>query len=129
MRLQTGLDGKTAINVTPRFLIVPAKKETLALQYLAQLYPSQSSNVNPFAGILELIVEPRLDARSSYRLVLSRRIPIRSTRSNTRTSRARRVCIIETRLGFDIDGIEFKVRDDFGAGLVDFRGLYKNAGA
>jgi hypothetical protein len=128
MRLQTGLDGKTAINVTPRFLIVPAKKETLALQYLAQLYPSQSSNVNPFAGILELIVEPRLDAASTTAWYLAAD-PNQIDTIEYAYLEGQEGVYLETRLGWDIDGIEFKVRDDFGAGLVDFRGLYKNAGA
>jgi hypothetical protein len=34
----------------------------------------------------------------------------------------------ETRNGFDVDGVEFKCRIDFGAGVVDWRGLFKNAG-
>ena len=36
---------------------------------------------------------------------------------------------IETRTGFTVDGVETKVRLDFGAGLVDWRGWYTNAGA
>ena len=35
----------------------------------------------------------------------------------------------ETRQGFDIDGVEWKARMDFGAGVVDYRGAYLNAGA
>jgi hypothetical protein len=128
MRLQTGLDGKTAINVTPRFLIVPAKKETLALQYLAQLYPSQSSNVNPFAGILDLIVEPRLDAASTTAWYVAAD-PNQIDTIEYAYLEGQEGVYLETRLGFDIDGIEFKVRDDFGAGVIDFRGLYKNPGA
>jgi hypothetical protein len=36
---------------------------------------------------------------------------------------------IETREGFNIDGIEIKARHDFAAKAIDYRGLYKNAGA
>ena len=35
---------------------------------------------------------------------------------------------IETRIGFDVDGIEIKCREDFAAKVLDWRGLYKNAG-
>jgi hypothetical protein len=35
---------------------------------------------------------------------------------------------IETRMGFDVEGIELKCRYDVGAGAVDFRGSYRNAG-
>ena len=36
---------------------------------------------------------------------------------------------IETRNGFDVDGVEIKCRLDFGAKAIDWRGLYKNPGA
>ena len=35
----------------------------------------------------------------------------------------------EQREGFDVDGMQFKVRMTFGAKAIDWRGLYKNAGA
>jgi hypothetical protein len=35
---------------------------------------------------------------------------------------------IETRNGFDVDGVEIKARLDFGAKAIDWRGLYKNPG-
>ena len=34
----------------------------------------------------------------------------------------------ETRAGFEVDGVEVKVRLDFGGGFVDWRGWYSNAG-
>ncbi len=36
---------------------------------------------------------------------------------------------IETRAGFEVDGLEIKARHDFAAKAIDWRGLYKNAGA
>ena len=35
---------------------------------------------------------------------------------------------IETRQGFEVDGVEIKARMDFGAAALDYRGLQKNAG-
>jgi hypothetical protein len=37
--------------------------------------------------------------------------------------------MVESRVGFDVDGLEIKVRHDVAAKVVDHRGLYKNAGA
>jgi hypothetical protein len=65
MRLQKGLDGKTPIDVEPRYLVVPAALEVVALQYVAQITTAQASNVNPFTGKLEVVVDPRLDAYSA----------------------------------------------------------------
>ena len=31
--------------------------------------------------------------------------------------------------GWDVDGVELKVRLDFGAGFLDYRGWYQNPGA
>ena len=40
MRLQKDLDGVTVLNVAPKFIIVPAAKETTAQQAVAQIVPS-----------------------------------------------------------------------------------------
>ncbi|KKL86681.1 hypothetical protein LCGC14_1942310, partial [marine sediment metagenome] len=67
MRKQTGLDGAQKINAAPRFLLVPASLETIAQQFVAQIAPDAAGNVNPFAGNLTPIVEPRLDDESAVR--------------------------------------------------------------
>jgi hypothetical protein len=36
---------------------------------------------------------------------------------------------IETKAGWDVDGVEIRVILDFGAGFIDWRGWYANAGA
>jgi len=35
----------------------------------------------------------------------------------------------ESRQGFDVDGTELKIRHDFGAAAVDYRGAAKQTGA
>ena len=35
----------------------------------------------------------------------------------------------ERREGFEVDGVEIKARHVFGAKAIDWRGMYKNAGA
>jgi hypothetical protein len=37
--------------------------------------------------------------------------------------------LVESRIGFDIDGLEIKCRHDVGAKVIDHRGLYKNDGS
>jgi len=37
--------------------------------------------------------------------------------------------LVEQEVGFIVDGIQMKVRHDVGAKVIDWRGLYKNAGA
>ena len=60
MRSRTDLDGKTLISATPRYLLVSPALETDAEKLLAAIYATQLSDVNPFTGKLQLLVEPRL---------------------------------------------------------------------
>jgi phage major head subunit gpT-like protein len=65
IRLQTGLDGETQVNVVPKYLVVPPSLETIAEQIIAPLINAQLfSAQNIFAGKLTIIVEPRLEANS-----------------------------------------------------------------
>ncbi|WP_337876393.1 hypothetical protein [Elioraea sp.] len=36
---------------------------------------------------------------------------------------------VETKAGWDVDGVEIRIILDFGAGFNDWRGWYANAGA
>ena len=118
MRLQTGIDGQR-IGVKPTFLVVPAELETEAEEMTASISPVTSGGVNPFAtAFRKIIVEPRLDANSTaewymfadpgmidvieYAYLLGNEGPM-----------------IETREGFEIDGMEMKVRHEFGAAALD----------
>ena len=66
LRTMKGLDGKTPIAATPKFLLVGPALETTAEKLLALITPAAASNVNPFAGKLELLVEPRLTGNAWY---------------------------------------------------------------
>lgn len=127
MRLQKGLSGKP-INATPKYLVVPAALETVAQQYLTMLQAVQSANVNPFAGLLELVVDPRLDAVSSIAWYLAADPAQLATIEYAFLAGQAEGMFLETRVGFEVDGIEIKCRLDFGAGVIDFRGLYRNPG-
>jgi hypothetical protein len=128
MRLQKGLDGKTAIDAAPTYLVVPAALETTAEQLVTTVQPRNSSDVNPFGGKLQLIVDPRLDAVSSTAWYLSADPAMIDTiEYSYLDSAAGPEVMMQT--GFEVDGIQMKVRLDFGAGIIDYRGLYKSNGA
>jgi len=132
MRLQKGLQSEE-LNLTPSFLIVPATQEQLAYQYTSANYtPATAANINEFrAGgrtALEPIVEAILDANSTTAWYLA---------ANTGQVDTVEFCylqgaagpVIESEMGFEVDGISYKCRLDFAAKAIDFRGLFKNAGA
>jgi phage major head subunit gpT-like protein/phage head maturation protease len=128
LRSQKGLDGKTPIDIAAKFLVVPAALESTAEKYLASIYPAQAANVNPFAGKLTLIVDPRLDAKSATRWYVAAD-PVLFPSIEYAYLAGNEGVQVETRAGFEVDGVQIRARLDFGAGALDFRGMYANPGA
>jgi hypothetical protein len=128
MRLQTGLDGATLLNISPNYLIVPAALETLADQFVSQnLMASAPGSINPFAGRLQVIAEPRLDAVSDQQWYLSA-TPAQVDIIEYATLEGEAGPMVESRIGFEVDGLQIKARHDFAAKVIDWRGLWRNAG-
>jgi len=130
MAKQTGIDGKTVLNIRPVFLVVPSSLELTAEQLLAQnLVPAESKNVVPQSiRSLSVIAEPRLDTTSGAVPWYMFASPAAIDTIEYAYLEGADGVYIETRIGFDVDGIEIKARLDFGAKAIDWRGLYKNAG-
>jgi hypothetical protein len=130
MAKQTGLDKKTVLNIRPSFLIVPAALELAAEQLIAQnLVPAKTGDVVPQSiRTLTPISEPRLDSASATAWYLAAN-PAQIDTIEYAYLEGQQGAYIETRNGFDVDGVEIKCRLDFGAKAIDWRGLYKNAGA
>ena len=68
LRLQVDKRG-TKLAIEPWALVVHPAQETVAQQLLADLAASQVSNVNPFSGKLDLIVEPGLTSSTGWYLI------------------------------------------------------------
>lgn len=127
LRRQKGIKSKRPLNLTAEFLIVPAALETKAQQIVAEILSAKSSDVNPFAGTLTVVVEPRLDEHSETAWYLAA-APSRIDTIEYAYLTGEEGVYIETQQGFDVDGVKIKARLDFGAGAIDHRGLFKNAG-
>jgi hypothetical protein len=128
MRLAKGLDGKTPIDATPKYLVVPAALEVVAKQYIAQITATKAADVNPFQTTLELVVDPRLDAKSATSWYLSADPAVLDTIEYSYLD-SEPGPQLELHNGFKVDGVEMRVRLDFGCGVIDHRGLFKNVGA
>ena len=131
MRKQKGLAGLAFIDPQPKFLIVPVALETVAEQLLSSLVDPAHNNSTPnldFIRGLTLVADPRLDAVSSTAWYLSA-----SPKQIEGILRAyldgAREPFLEENTEFERDTLSFKVRLDFAAGVMDYRGLYKNPGA
>lgn len=125
MRTQKGVDGSRLAPATPRTLLVGPAKETEAEKQLAVLNAAQASNVNPFAGRLELAVEPRLTGNGWYVFADPAQMPCLEY-AYLDDAQGPQIAMQD---GWNPPGVSFRVVLHFGAGAVDWRGAYKNPGA
>lgn len=126
MRKQTGLDSVTPINATPKYLLVPADLETEADQCLAVIYATAAADSNPLSGKLTVLTEARLTSATAWYLVADPAVLPCLEYSYLSGAEGPQ---LQSREGFDVLGQEFRVLIDFGCGALDWRGIYRNAGA
>lgn len=128
MRRQKGITGEATLNITPKYLVVPPELEVTAYQIVnstAAVDGVNSGVVNPYKGRFVVVADAELTDPDAWYLVAdaSQHDTIEVTYLNgVETPR------LETRQGFDVDGIEYKVAFDCGVSALDFRGVFKNAG-
>lgn len=132
MRLQKGLQSEE-LSLAPRYLIVPAALEQTAYQLTSANYvPATTSAINEFrqGGRTELepVVEPLLDANSSTAWYLAASNAAVDTVEYCYLEGADGP-VIESEMGFEVDGMDMKCRLDFAAKAIDWRGLYKSVGS
>jgi len=129
MRTQKGIDGVTPLNFNPNYLIVPAAKETIADQFVSStLMAAEPGKVNPFAGRLQVISEPRLDANSATAWYLATNVgqcPVLFYA----TLDGQEGPVVDQEIGFDVDGLKIKCRLDVAFKAADWHGIFKNIGA
>lgn len=128
MRRQKGITGDATLNITPKYLVVPPELEMVAYQIVnstAAVDGVNSGVANPYKGRFVVVADAELTDPDAWYLVAdaTQHDTIEVTYLNgVETPR------LETRQGFDVDGIEYKVAFDCGVSALDFRGVYKNAG-
>lgn len=125
LRTQKGIEDRI-IRVTPKYLLVPPALETEAERWLASVAAAKAADVNPFAGSLTLVVEPRLSSAARWYVTAD---PAEIDGLEFAYLAGGEGPQVESKSGWDVDGVEIRVILDFGAGFVDHRGWYANAGA
>ncbi|MDH5525159.1 MAG: Mu-like prophage major head subunit gpT family protein [Desulfobulbaceae bacterium] len=131
MRKQKGMNG-SVLDLTPAFLLHPVELETdaeILLRSAALPDDNKSAGVhNPWAGKLTPIADTRLDDNSitAYYLLAH---PNQAAAIEVAYLMGDEQPFIDDEVEFASDSLVVKVRHDFGAGLVDYAGINKNAGA
>ncbi len=130
MALQKDIGGKRRLNIKPQFFIAPVTIKAAAEIFFNTMLIGGASNQpnlqNIYAGAFTRIYEPRLDDASTTAWYLA------GPRGKTVTVfflNGNQAPYMETKEGWSVDGVEYKVRIDAGAKAVDWKALLKNAGA
>jgi len=124
MRRQKGLQGQP-VSVTPKYVIVPPEGETETEKALTEIAATKVDDVNPFPSRLQSIVEPRLTDVKAWYIAAD---PMEAAALEWAYLEGQEGPVIESRAGWEIEGVEFKLKITFGAGFVDHRGWYRNPG-
>lgn len=127
-RTQKDLDGEL-LNLLPKYLYVPSTLETAAEKFLTSILANKEADVNVFSNKLIPIVEPLLDAAfggsdTGWYVMGDKGVldMVELARLGGQGPQ------MFTREGFDVDGMETKIRYVFGVKAIDHRGFFKNAG-
>ncbi len=124
----TGAD-KEYIDARPRFILVPPGQRSIeARKMIAATTPAKASDVNAFTGSLTIVEEPRLFRTGGPQPWYLAADPNLVDTVEYAHLEGQTEPFIDQRAGFEVDGVEIKVRHDFAAKALDFRGLFYNAG-
>lgn len=132
MRQQKNIGGKEALNIVPRYLLVPTPVETTAEQLISSLVDPTKANQtpNPFANKLQIICDAELDAASgghdkAWFLAAS---PVEIDTVEVAFLNGNEMPTMESQESFDMLGLKWRIYIDFGISVLDWRGLLRNAG-
>lgn len=131
MRTQREKADGPVLNITPKYMLVPAALETVSRQLLTSSFEPTANKghaTNPVAGMAELIVDGRLDAASATSWYLAAD-PNASDTIEVAYLDGVQAPYVEQQQMWTADGVEMKVRIDAGVAPLEHRTLYKNAGA
>lgn len=128
MRKQTSPQGGK-MSLSPSLLLVGPEEETNAEKYTSSAYvPAVQSNVTPqWQRSLGIITDAEVENHAWF-LAANPNTQGIDTIEYAYLDGEEGVMITQ-REGFEVDGLEIKARLVFGAGAIDYRGMYKNPGS
>lgn len=122
---QTNLAGDP-INVKPKFLIHgPQNLVTVKKMLSTDMLATKSGDINVFKGEFVPVLDQRITDKRWFLLS----DPAMCDTIEYAYLDGMEGVTTETQYGFDVDGVAVKARMIFGAKAIDYRGMYKNAGA
>lgn len=111
--------GNVMIGAPAKYWLVPSEFEGTALQAVASISAAEAGHVNPLAGKLQVIAEPRLTSTTTSYLIAD---PAAMPGAVQAHLAGQPGPSIESRWGFEVDAVQFKIRQDVGFGFSEWRG-------
>jgi len=124
MRVQTSISGQK-LNLMPATLVCGPAKELVAQQLLATIQPATVSNVNPYSGKLDLVVDANISGNEWYLFAPTTAAAV-AVWGYVGGANGPEVWVTRDE---DTRGVMIRCGLDFAVGAVDYRGAFKNAGA
>jgi len=117
------------LNIRPAFMLVPVELQGKAQALMASEFDPAGTQRNPnyVRNIATVISDARLSTHSATAWYLAASQSMHDTIEVAYLNGVQ-TPTLEQQMGWDVDGMEFKVRIDAGVKALDYRGLYKNAG-
>lgn len=125
MGAQTTLDG-LKMNLRPRMIVCGPAKEIAARKLVASITPTQTSNVNVYAGQFEIVVDANVSGNRWYLFADPAAAPVFV---HGYVSSGQAGPTARSEIDFDTLAVKLRVGMDWGYGAMDYRGVYTNAGA
>ncbi len=116
---------KQKLNLVAKYLVTGTAYEIAAMKHVALVNPTQASGVNPFQGSMTPVADANISGNKWFTIADPSQIDTieyayLEGEEGLRT---------ETRMGFEVEGLEVKAADDFAAKAIDWRGMTYNPGA
>lgn len=131
MKSQMDLSGNDYIgDIEPNVLLCPIAKGQLARETVLSVFDPETSGKlqrrNDALNIVSTIIDtPRLSNTGWYIFADPNMHPV----IEVAFLNGNRAPYLETERGFDVDGVRYKVRLDYGVGAIGYQGAYHNVGA
>ena len=127
MARQKNIGGKESLNIQPAYLIVPPELEITAAQLINSVVDPTKANAtpNPFANRLSVVSDPELTAGEEFYLASA---PGYCPTIEVTYLNGVETPTMESAVQFDTLGIKWRIYQDVGVNLLDYRGLAKSSG-
>ncbi len=128
MRRQKNIRSDEYINVSPLFLLAPPEIETDTETFLVSIADPEADHAgvaNVFRNKLQLISDPELSDAYAWFLAAD---PRQTDTISVSYLDGRDMPTLESQASWDILGMEWRMFWDYTVDVLDYRGLYMNAG-